>query len=572
MNDTSTLMKQFQHQFYRSNKGNLFLGLVSMLLLACGNLAVSWLLQQIIDIAAGVPGRFTLLQLTYISLAITVGFVLTLILKYHTTPRFIKTAMEQYKNFAFRNLTNKGIHSFTAENTSSYVSALSNDATSIEVNYLSKLFPVAQEMFLFIGALLLMIYYSPFLTLIAFLLSLFPVIASLLIGDRLSIQEKVVSDQNGRLIDTLKDMLLGFSVIKSFKSEREALSLYAKRNAEAEESKCKSKKIQILIEIFGTIAGIIAQFGVFLVGAYLASTGTTITAGVVLIFLQLMNYVISPISSVPQILASRKASMALLEKMASAINSNVRAEGSVVCSKLDTAIEVKNLSFGYDKENPVLEDIHTRFEAGKSYAIVGGSGSGKSTLLNLLSGGFEGYEGEILFDDNELHSIHSDSLYGLVSMVQQNVFIFNNTVSHNITMFHDFPEEMLNKAIHMAGLDTLIQERGIEYPCGENGSGLSGGERQRISIARCLLRNSSVMLVDEATASLDTETAFSITNSILDLSDLTRIIVTHRLEEALLQRYDQIYVLKDGRLNEYGTFEELMKKKGYFYSLYTIAQ
>ncbi len=572
MNDTSTLMKQFQHQFYRSNKGNLFLGLVSMLLLACGNLAVSWLLQQIIDIAAGVPGRFTLLQLTYISLAITVGFVLTLILKYHTTPRFIKTAMEQYKNFAFRNLTNKGIHSFTAENTSSYVSALSNDATSIEVNYLSKLFPVAQEMFLFIGALLLMIYYSPFLTLIAFLLSLFPVIASLLIGDRLSIQEKVVSDQNGRLIDTLKDMLLGFSVIKSFKSEREALSLYAKRNAEAEESKCKSKKIQILIEIFGTIAGIIAQFGVFLVGAYLASTGTTITAGVVLIFLQLMNYVISPISSVPQILASRKASMALLEKMASAINSNVRAEGSVVCSKLDTAIEVKNLSFGYDKENPVLEDIHMRFEAGKSYAIVGGSGSGKSTLLNLLSGGFEGYEGEILFDDNELHSIHSDSLYGLVSMVQQNVFIFNNTVSHNITMFHDFPEEMLNKAIHMAGLDTLIQERGIEYPCGENGSGLSGGERQRISIARCLLRNSSVMLVDEATASLDTETAFSITNSILDLSDLTRIIVTHRLEEALLQRYDQIYVLKDGRLNEYGTFEELMKKKGYFYSLYTIAQ
>ncbi len=572
MNDTNTLMKQFKHQFYRSNKGNLFLGLVSMLLLACGNLAVSWLLQQIIDIAAGVPGSFTLLQLTYISILITVGLILSLILQYHTTPRFIKKALEQYKNFAFRNLTNKGIHSFTAENTSSYVSALSNDVTSIETNYLSKLFPVAQELFLFIGALVLMIYYSPLLTLIAFLLSLFPVIASLLTGDRLSVQEKVVSDQNGRLIDTLKDMLSGFSVIKSFKSEREALSLYAKRNAEVEESKCKSRKIRILIEIFGTIAGVIAQFGVFLFGAYLASTGTTITAGVVLIFLQLMNYVLSPISSVPQILASRKASMALLEKMASAITSNVRTEGTVVCSKLDKAIEVKNLSFGYDEENPVLEDIHMRFEAGKSYAIVGGSGSGKSTLLNLLSGGFEGYNGEILFDDNELHSIHSDSLYNLVSMVQQNVFIFNNTVSHNITMFHDFPEEKLNKAIHMAGLDTLIHERGMEYPCGENGTGLSGGERQRISIARCLLRNSSVMLVDEATASLDTETAFSITNSILDLSDMTRIIVTHRLEEALLQRYDQIYVLKEGRLNECGTFEELMKKKGYFYSLYTIAQ
>ena len=316
----------------------------------------------------------------------------------------------------------------------------------------------------------------------------------------------------------------------------------------------------------------IAQFGVFLIGAYLASTGSAITAGVVLIFLQLMNFVMSPIASVPQLLASRKASMALLEKMASAINSNVRTEGAVVHSKLNTAIQVKNLSFGYDEENPVLEDIHMRFEAGKSYAIVGGSGSGKSTLLNLLSGGFESYEGEILFDDHELHTIHSDSLYDLVSIIQQNVFIFNHTVSHNITMFHDFPEDQLTKAIQMAGLTSLVQERGLEYPCGENGSGLSGGERQRISIARCLLRNSSIMLVDEATASLDAETAFSITNSILDLSDLTRIIVTHRLEEALLQRYDQIYVLKEGRLNECGTFEELMKKKGYFYSLYTIAQ
>ena len=139
-------------------------------------------------------------------------------------------------------------------------------------------------------------------------------------------------------------------------------------------------------------------------------------------------------------------------------------------------------------------------------------------------------------------------------------------------MFRDFSEEKIKRAIHMAGLDSLINERGLNYPCGENGSNLSGGECQRISIARSLLRNSPIMLVDEATASLDAETAYSITNSILSISDLTRIIVTHRLEESILRKYDRIYVLKDGGLCESGDFESLMNQKGHFYSLYTIAQ
>lgn len=150
--------------------------------------------------------------------------------------------------------------------------------------------------------------------------------------------------------------------------------------------------------------------------------------------------------------------------------------------------------------------------------------------------------------------------------------MFNSSVLNNITMFDSFDEEKLNRAITMSGLVSLINERGIDYECGENGNGLSGGERQRISIARCLLHGTPVMLVDEATAALDAETAFSVTNSILNLSDLTRIIVTHRLEETLLKKYDKIIVLRNGSVNEEGTFHELMDKKGYFYSLYTVSQ
>ena len=118
----------------------------------------------------------------------------------------------------------------------------------------------------------------------------------------------------------------------------------------------------------------------------------------------------------------------------------------------------------------------------------------------------------------------------------------------------------------------FIKARGVNYPCGENGSALSGGERQRISIARCLLKETPVLLVDEATASLDAATAFSVTNAILDISGLTRIIVTHRLDEALLRKYDSILVMKNGKVEEIGTYPELMAQKGYFYSLFTVSQ
>lgn len=139
-------------------------------------------------------------------------------------------------------------------------------------------------------------------------------------------------------------------------------------------------------------------------------------------------------------------------------------------------------------------------------------------------------------------------------------------------MYHEFLEEKINVAVRMSGLADLIQEKTWEYPCGENGSGLSGGERQRVSIARCLLRETPVLLVDEATAALDPVTSFGISNSILDLQDLTRIVVTHELDEQLLSRYDSILVLRQGRLEEVGSFADLMASRQYFYSLFNVAQ
>ncbi|MCH5279464.1 MAG: ATP-binding cassette domain-containing protein, partial [Christensenellaceae bacterium] len=174
--------------------------------------------------------------------------------------------------------------------------------------------------------------------------------------------------------------------------------------------------------------------------------------------------------------------------------------------------------------------------------------------------------------NSELREISSKSLYEMVYMIEQNVFVFDASIRDNFTMFRYFSAADVDRAIELSGLSRLIEQHCADYLCGENGRCLSGGERQRISIARSLFQKSSVLLADEVTAALDAQTAYQVTSDILRLDGITRIIVTHALVESLLRQYDGIIVLKDGYIVENGAFEDLMEQKGYFYALYMVAQ
>lgn len=560
--------KEFIRTFYQNNKLCYSIALVAVIGQAILEIVLAYLLQEIMDIAV-TGGRKELVDMLIVTALYIVSLVIILLIVRQGKSSFMKKAMKQYRGFVFEKITKKSIGSFSEESTSKYISALTNDAITIEQNYLYSSFLLVSRIVWFVAGLGMMFWYNWTMTLVVIGLCLIPMLVSILFGGKLVKEDKIISENNETFVGMIKDLLTGFTVIKSFKAEKEVVKLFDNHNSSLENSKYRRRRVEEFISIVTATSGFVVQMGVFFYGTLLAIRGE-ITVGVVVAFVQLMNYVLIPLNDVPKCIANRKAAVGLIDKVAEAVAVNISREGRNIPHKLEDCIKVEQLNFGYNNDELILHDINVSFESGKSYAIVGGSGSGKTTLLNLLLGSFTDYEGMVTFDGEELRNISTDSLYDIISIIQQNVFVFDNSIRDNITMFKEFEEDTIQFAIERAGLTNLIEEKGHEYNCGENGCGLSGGERQRISIARCLLRNTPVLMMDEATAALDAATAFSVTNAILDIKNLTRIIVTHRLEEHLLRKYDEIIVMKNGYLTEKGTFEELINQKGYFFSLYMV--
>lgn len=563
-------MKKYIRAFYEKNRLTFALGLFFALMNVPINLSLSWMLGAVMDTVVasdlGALGRLLAFGLGLAVVALFVGLG-----SGRTRAVFIHKGVRQYKALAFQKLSEKSISAFSKENTARYLSVLTNDVQTLEENYLNSLFDIVYQSIMLVCTLCFMLWYSPVMTAATVLFMLLPALGTALFAPEMSRREKAVSDGNERFMGRLKDLLSGFTVLKCFKAEKEAVFLFNSANGEIETLKLRRRWWTGLVNAVNwNFTAPLMQFGIFFFGAFLAIRGS-ITLGVTMVFVQLCNYLMQFVQVVPQSWASRKAAKGLIGKLAALAEENAARGGEPIAPVLSEGIALQNVTFGYEPEKPVLRNLSLRLEPGKKYALVGASGSGKSTLLHLLMGAYDTYEGSLTVDGRELRTVHPDSLYDLMSLIGQNVFLFDDTLQNNITMFRDFPAESVARAVRLSGLAPLVKARGGDYRCGENGGNLSGGERQRISIARCLLRGTPVLLLDEATASLDSETAFAVTDAILHLDGLTRLVVTHSLTEALLRQYDAIFVLKNGEVAEQGDFNTLMEKKAYFYSLYTVS-
>ncbi len=543
---------------------------IAMLILSIYNIVISWLLQTIIDIVSG-DSSMTILQVGIIAMITFLIFIAAYVIYRVARPKYLYQAMLCYKQKIFCKMIDKNLSSFRKENTSQYLSMYTNDAKMIEMYYFDSVLEMMDLTVSFVGALLLMLWYSPILTVFGLILSVLPIAASLPIANKMAEAERKVSDGNGEFVSIVRDILQGFPVIKSFQAEKEMKKNFFRENERMEHLKYQSRYIEESTNLWGTAASVMMRLGIFLIGAWMSVSGYGVTPGIVLVFLQLMNYVISPIERIPSILAKRKAAIGLIEKMLVSVQINQEQMKENKIGMLKKGISLKDVSVSIGNKN-VLHHLNFEFEIGKKYAVVGSSGAGKSTLINTIMGGFSPVQGEVLFDGIDSREIQPESLFQVMALVQQSVFVFRDTIRNNITLFKEFDEEKVKKAADQAGLRELIDKRGLNDSCGENGNKLSGGERQRIAIARALLRGSQVLLLDEATAALDNQTSYAVIDAVLSMKEMTEIIVTHRLEEKLLYQYDEILVMHAGEIVEKGTFQELMQKKGFFYSLYVVSK
>lgn len=386
------LRKEMMKVFYEGNHIKYYLSILIVVVFVLLQIFVANIMKMLIDVATTQNidelKKFIGLSIIYIIVLAFVQLANNKI-KYP----FQYKAMKQYKNMVFKKITEKSIASFDSESTGTYISSLTNDAISIDTNYLFTTFDIISNVLLIIGSLGMMFFLSWSLTAVVLISSILPMLVPIIAGKNVAKKEKIVSDKNENFVILVKDLLSGFNVIKSFKSLKEVTMLFKEANHDLEASKCKRRKASNNIGILATVLSFIAEIGVFVYGALLAIRGE-ITVGVVIAFIQLMNYIVEPIAVLPSLLANRSSAIALIDKFIELSHDCLELDDFIDISNLEYDIKFENFCFGYSEKN-VLENVNLTIKKNMSYAIVGSSGCGKSTLLKVLLGEYDDYEGSL---------------------------------------------------------------------------------------------------------------------------------------------------------------------------------
>ena len=409
---------------------------------------------------------------------------------------------------------------------------------------------------LFIGASIYLLYINKIIFLIIVVCSVLPLIIPQIFNKK---NQKLRMDsigENEQFIAKSKEITDGFETIKSFGIEDKIINLFEKLNKTNQKKLFLANRFNVFHMAFSIFISMLGIVSALVTATYLSSKGL-ITAGEIGAIIQLSNYIVDPVTTIPANVISIKSvemEMKRIDKMIAKKNADSKVREKF---KLDNQISIKNLSFKYG-DNEVLKGISLDLEKGKKYAIVGESGSGKSTLANILLRRLDYENGSVKFDDTELKRIDEDDFYSNISLVSQNVFLFNDTLKNNVCLYNDYSQSDFERSIEKSKLNSVIEdlEEKENTVLGEYGTSLSGGEKQRVSISRALIKNSSFVIMDEATSSLDIKTARAIENTLLSLNQ-TVLVITHRIDESILKKYDKIFLLEDGRITQSGDYSDI---------------
>lgn len=463
----------------------------------------------------------------------------------------------------FKGILKRNISDFKSVNSADYISALTNDVKLIEDNYCIPLLQGLLGTVELIASAAILIYFSPiiFVTLVV-LLVLLAIIPGLF-NKVLEKRQSNFSNKMSELTILTKDFMSGFEVIKSYKMITHSEQKFDNENKTTTKSKYNVDSITAAVESVSVVLSSAVLIVVFCVAVYLILMGN-ITVGVLVGVLQVSGQIVNPIQILSQSIPKIRGAKSVIQRLVDLRDyQNITMIGDKDPA-FNNEITVKNLHFKYRDGNEVLRGAWCKFEKGKKYAIIGKSGCGKTTLINLLNGYFDNYTGEISFDGIELHSLNIEKLNEMIAVIHQNVYMFDATIESNICLYKDVSKECFKQALEISGVDTFLDSgRTIDTHVGENGANLSGGQRQRIAVARALVQNKPILILDEGTSAIDLQTAFDIESKLLNIDSLTVITITHSFNPDLLRAYDKVIFMEQGQCTM-DTFDELLKHNDMF--------
>lgn len=512
------------------------------LVLALVNAKMSLLMMEIVDFA--LSGQSNQLLELGKELLIYALFLIPLdFLMVTSKTQYLKKSMLSVKGYYLSRLFSKNINEFQDENNALYLSNLTNDMNTLETKYYEPLLQIVIGSINFIVAIVLIAYIQPWVLLIALLFGVVMVGFSQLLGKPLQKPEKEKSTRLSEYTTYLKEIIGAFPIIKNNNLQQKISDNFYEYSKKVQFKNYEiDKKSTYLSAIQHAIIFAISTFGLAYVIVYSAKNNA-LTAGGVLLIVNNMGRIIGPLFEMMEITPKLKSVDLLVKEMDKNLTNKNTHEETLSLNHIDH-LTFNDVAYQYD-DNLVFSDVNLKFEPNKKYLIIGPSGQGKSTLLRLLRKYFAPTQGRILVNEQDLLDTKKIDYFNHLANIEQQVFLFEETLLNNITLFKDYPIEKIHQAIKQGGLENVVNEfeDGLDHMILDNGKNISGGQKARIAIARGLISDAKIILLDEAFASLDETVARQIEQTLLNLENVMVINVSHVVFKNTLDQYDEVLVV-----------------------------
>jgi len=478
--------------------------------------------------------------------------------------------LKNLRQSLFRKYMEASLDFYNEYQTGDLVSRVINDTSTVNEAIVTGLLNTLGDMVSMMGSLVIMAYLSPQLTAVSLITVPLMIFIAKKLGVRLRRTWREVRERVSRLTSVVEENVSGIEVVKSFGLEESVLSKFDRASHEVYRT---SVRASILAGLFFPLMNVTSSLSLAVViayGGFLCLNGV-ISVGLLVAFTQYVNRLIGPINDLVFMYDALQSALASLDRIFAVLKSEkVELDEGVELEKVRGEIVFDHVWFEYVPGIPVLKDISFTIRPGEVVALVGHTGAGKTTIANLLMKFYEPTRGRILLDGVDIRTLKRSNLRKFVSYIPQETYLFPGTVIDNIKVVKpDASDEEVIEVCKKLGIHKFIERlpKGYYTDVGEIGKRLSLGEKQLIALARAMLKDFKVVIFDEALSSVDAETEEMLRNALRELLEgKTGIIIAHRLSMA--RDCDKIILLSDGRLVEYGTFDQLVQRRGHFYEMY----